>query len=626
MSSKNVKSIPLIKVENNQLIIQDDALKIIERLGDTEVVVYSINGPQKKGKSFMLNCILTHLNFENFNGNYKDNYIHGFESSREETNTLGINIWPQPHILELEDRKIALILLDLQGCFESQSIFFESACLSTMSLLISSIYIHNVQTELINNNYALIRLIVKLASSTYLPNCETESEINKRFSRHLFFLKRDEYNGKIGFREGYPTAEQNFNLASLNKENIREKENQIFINACCRSFKEIDTYYLPFPGQNFVKNGVKYGSDEFFLEIKKFLDIILGRKMLIKKKVDHSMTGSDLAKHITECLKFCEDTIIRKIPESRNKTVHEMRDEIRLMIFCDAIKDFYKRRLELLVKEKPLDPETLKNENQLILLEAFSLFDAICNVDESRGYYKYRRLLEDEINSSFNNFKHSNQNEYNMLDAKKKIYNNNERIKDIDKILKDENLDLSYRKSLDDEKSDLRIKNTEYENKLKAEEEEYERLLYEQKCVIARKLTSNFLYRMESNPLGICLILNIFETKDLWINNDTTKWRKVFSELNFNIKVEYVHQGKISFLAFLENFKNSIREENDSLVIIITSHGSENELSLANNETVRISEILDVFSNKNCPNLINKPKIIFINSCRLGQYNIYTNY
>ncbi len=62
------------------------------------------------------------------------------------------------------------------------------------------------------------------------------------------------------------------------------------------------------------------------------------------------MTGDELASHIVECLKFCKDSIVVKLPKGQNKKVYYMKDEIRLMILCDALKDYYTEKMNFLTE------------------------------------------------------------------------------------------------------------------------------------------------------------------------------------------------------------------------------------------------------------------------------------
>ncbi len=74
------------------------------------------------------------------------------------------------------------------------------------------------------------------------------------------------------------------------------------------------------------------------------------KSIIPKKQGNHFMTGDELASHIVECLKFCKDSIVVKLPKGQNKKVYYMKDEIRLMILCDALKDYYTEKMNFLTE------------------------------------------------------------------------------------------------------------------------------------------------------------------------------------------------------------------------------------------------------------------------------------
>jgi hypothetical protein len=77
---------------------------------------------------------------------------------------------------------------------------------------------------------------------------------------------------------------------------------------------------------------------------------LIKKSIIPKKQGNHFMTGDELASHIVECLKFCKGSIVGKLPKGQNKKVYYMKDEIRLMILCDALKDYYTEKMNFLTE------------------------------------------------------------------------------------------------------------------------------------------------------------------------------------------------------------------------------------------------------------------------------------
>ena len=63
-------------------------------------------------------------------------------------------------------------------------------------------------------------------------------------------------------------------------------------------------------------------------------------------------------------------------------------------------------------------------------------------------------------------------------------------------------------------------------------------------------------------------------------------------------------------------------ERHSSVVVVLMSHGDNNGIYGTDEQIVRLNEIQDKFTGRNCPALVDKPKIIFIQACR-GRKNWY---
>ena len=59
-------------------------------------------------------------------------------------------------------------------------------------------------------------------------------------------------------------------------------------------------------------------------------------------------------------------------------------------------------------------------------------------------------------------------------------------------------------------------------------------------------------------------------------------------------------------------------ETHDCMVAVFSSHGNISQIDDKYCQPVYIDEIVDKFSNANCPGLANKPKIFIFLSCRGG--------
>ena len=122
---------------------------------DHYTVVYTIAGPSRTGKSFLLNLFWNFLQNRDQTIDYKlwfravGKVERIFEWKRGvKSFTLGIHILKEPIVLSHNGKKVALFLADTQGIFDHRTSQRNQTFLGTFSFLISSFIIFNVQNRI----------------------------------------------------------------------------------------------------------------------------------------------------------------------------------------------------------------------------------------------------------------------------------------------------------------------------------------------------------------------------------------------------------------------------------------------------------------------------------------------
>ncbi|XP_048389766.2 caspase-8-like isoform X2 [Stegostoma tigrinum] len=127
------------------------------------------------------------------------------------------------------------------------------------------------------------------------------------------------------------------------------------------------------------------------------------------------------------------------------------------------------------------------------------------------------------------------------------------------------------------------------------------------------------VYKMDSKPLGICLILNnkSFPGTSLKERNgtdhDAERLTQVFRMLGFeidrkdNLTVKHMEEVLLKYQKF---------DHNDCFVCCILSHGEKDAVLGTDGDLLHIKKIRSMFSGSQCCSLLEKPKVFFIQACQ----------
>ncbi|CAH1255372.1 CASP2 [Branchiostoma lanceolatum] len=126
-------------------------------------------------------------------------------------------------------------------------------------------------------------------------------------------------------------------------------------------------------------------------------------------------------------------------------------------------------------------------------------------------------------------------------------------------------------------------------------------------------------YRMDSNPRGYALILNNTTFTKLPYRKggavDLSNITALLEGLSFET---HILEEKISkeiadeVLAFSQRKQH---KQADCCVVVLMSHGDAGVIFGTDDKPVKLEDIFAMFDNENCPRLMDKPKLFFIQAC-----------
>ncbi|MEE6528346.1 hypothetical protein FKM82_030526, partial [Ascaphus truei] len=138
----------LVQKDDHSFQLDEEALASVllqEHVRDLDVVVVSVAGAFRKGKSFLLDFMLRYV-YSQKNGSRswlgeEEQPLTGFSwKGGSEPDTTGIQIWSEVFTMHKPDGKeVAVVLMDTQGAFDSQSTVKDCATIFALSTMTSSI-------------------------------------------------------------------------------------------------------------------------------------------------------------------------------------------------------------------------------------------------------------------------------------------------------------------------------------------------------------------------------------------------------------------------------------------------------------------------------------------------------
>ncbi|XP_009331031.1 PREDICTED: caspase-8 [Pygoscelis adeliae] len=127
-------------------------------------------------------------------------------------------------------------------------------------------------------------------------------------------------------------------------------------------------------------------------------------------------------------------------------------------------------------------------------------------------------------------------------------------------------------------------------------------------------------YKMKNNPHGYCVILNNYIFKNPHEAREGTMEdgeavKRVFKWLQFET-VEHMDLEAKQMYAKVKEYSKKDHSNMDCFVCFIFSHGEKDKIKGVDHEFVNIKDLLSCFSGSNCPSLVGKPKLFFIQACQ----------
>ncbi|XP_046422909.1 atlastin [Neodiprion fabricii] len=388
-----------------EILVQDD-------IKDRSVVVVSVAGAFRKGKSFLLDFFLRYMNTR-YNLNIEtDSWLGADEDPLDgfswrggsERDTTGILMWSKVFKGTLPSgEKVAIILMDTQGAFDSQSTVRDCATVFALSTMLSSVQIYNLSQNIQEDDLQHLQLF------TEYGRLALEKSGSVPFQR-LQFLVRDwsfPYEADYGAEGGKKILQRRLEISSRQHPELQSLRRHI--KSC---FSDISCFLMPHPGLKVATNPNFDGrlaeiESEFKVQLKTLVPMLLAPENLVTKKIDGQVVKArDLLEYFKSYIKIYKGD---ELPEPKSMLVATA-EANNLSAVAEA-KDLYSQMMENVCGgAKPfLATAHLESEHQRCVDRALYQFSNKRKMGGDEFSQTYMEKLQKDMDDAFQQFKAHNE-------------------------------------------------------------------------------------------------------------------------------------------------------------------------------------------------------------------------
>ncbi|KAK8778038.1 hypothetical protein V5799_020622 [Amblyomma americanum] len=265
---------------------QLEAILLDDRVKDKPVVVVSVAGAYRQGKSFRLSFFLRYLRNKCRTDWLDDTGVPlgGFEwRPGSKPHTTGILLWEEAFLVTTpQGEEVAVLLMDTQGSFDCKSTVKNCATIFALSVMTSSVQVYNVLRNIQEDQLQHLQLFAEYGKLAQ------KGARNEPFQR-LVFLVRDwefPYEAPYGASGGRMILRDRLEIIGEEHEELQKLRQQM-----TKSFTKMDCFLMPRPGEKVEKDESYCGSLEdvsleFKEKVQELVPWLLAPENLLVKKVN----------------------------------------------------------------------------------------------------------------------------------------------------------------------------------------------------------------------------------------------------------------------------------------------------------------------------------------------------
>ncbi|XP_006882407.1 PREDICTED: atlastin-2-like isoform X2 [Elephantulus edwardii] len=397
--------IVLAHEDDHNFELDEKALEQIllqEHLRDLNIVVVSVAGAFRKGKSFLLDFMLRYMynkDSQNWIGGHNEPLTGFTWRGGCERETTGIQVWSEVFVIDRPDgTKVAVLLMDTQGAFDSQSTIKDCATVFALSTMTSSVQVYNLSQNIQEDDLQHLQLFTEYGRLAM-------EEIYQKPFQTLMFLIRDwsyPYEHSYGLEGGRQFLEKRLQVKQNQHEelqNVRKHIHNCFSNLGC--------FLLPHPGLEVATNPTFDGrlkdiEDDFKRELRSLVPLLLAPENLVEKEISGSkVTCRALVEYFKAYIKIYQG---EELPHP--KSMLQATAEANNLAAVAGARDTYSKNMEQVCGgDKPyIAPSDLERKHLDLKEAAIKQFRSVKKMGGDEFCRRYQDQLEAEIEETYANF------------------------------------------------------------------------------------------------------------------------------------------------------------------------------------------------------------------------------
>jgi len=397
----------LLDEKNLSSILMKDSVR------DKHVVVVSVAGAFRKGKSFLLDFYLRYLTHGFDDGSSSNSWLGapderltGFPwKGGSERFTTGILMWSEPFIVKLPSgEEVAVLLMDTQGSFDQQSTVKDCATIFALSTMTSSVQVYNLSQNIQEDDLQHLQLF-----TDYGRLALQEHSAHKPF-QVLQFLVRDwsyPYEAEWGAVGGSGLLERRLRVSSSQHTELQQVRTHI--RDC---FHKVSCFLMPHPGLKVAtspkfEGQLKDIDDEFKAQLLDHVPALLAPKNLVVKEINGSkVTCGELMEYFKAYMKMYQGD---SLPEPKSMLLATA--EANNLAAVAKAKNTYIRAMEDICggEMSYMHPDALLMEHQHLFEASLKLFDGTAKMGGAAYSAAFRDQLNAELLESWDAFQKHNE-------------------------------------------------------------------------------------------------------------------------------------------------------------------------------------------------------------------------